>query len=58
MKFMPEAEGYRTQGHTLIYPEGFELPAIGLYNLLGWYTISAFYSSRNKKKITTKYTPW
>lgn len=58
LKFNQEYDSFRVLGESYLYPESRAIPNIGLYVLLGWYTISALETSLNMKRITTRYTPW
>ena len=58
IKFTPEVGDFRLRGTSLLYPESMTIPKIGLYVLLGWFTLLVLEKNRNLKQITEKYTPW
>ena len=58
IKFTPEVGDFRLRGTSQLYPESMTIPKIGLYVLLGWFTLLVLEKNRNLKQITEKYTPW
>lgn len=58
IKFLPENNNHHNQGRTYLYPESFGIRNLGLFVLLGWYTLSVLETSKSIKQITERYTPW
>ncbi len=58
LEFLPEHGEYSYKGSTYLYPESLAIPNLGLFVLLGWFTLSVLESSRSTKAITDRFTPW
>ena len=58
VKFLPEVSDFRKKGKAIIFPRSFTLPNLGVYVLLGWFTLSVLENGKSIKRITRRYTPW
>jgi hypothetical protein len=58
LKFLPEYGDYRNQGRTILYPESFNISNLGLFVLLGWFTLAVLDTRKSTRQITERYTPW
>jgi hypothetical protein len=58
LKFLPEYGNYRSKGRSILYPESSNITNLGIFVLLGWYTLTVIQTRKNIKQITERYTPW